>query len=136
EDAFEYGATTKRPRDIAYLDLPAIKFFTKSGQANALILTHMDVVYEDTLIKICVGYTRNGKAAEYRPDQEYLNTVKPVYKELKSWDVAKLRAAKTRRTLPTEAKQFLSLIEKEIDVPIHMITTGPKREQGILLSTK
>lgn len=136
EDAFEYGATTKRPRDIAYLDLPAIKFFAKSGQANALILTHMDVVYADTPIKICVGYTRNGRTAEYRPDQEYLDTVKPLYKELNPWDVTKLRAAKTRATLPNEAKQFLALIEKEIGVPIHMITTGPQRNQGILLSAK
>jgi len=55
EDANEYGATTKRPRGIAYLDLPAIKFFAQVNQPNYLALTHMDIVYPDFPVKVCVA---------------------------------------------------------------------------------
>ncbi len=133
EDAHEYGATTKRPRDIAYLDLPAIEFFSRVGKINSLILTHMDICYPKVPVKVCVGYTIGKKKAAYRPDQVYLNKVKPVYKEFKPWDVEKLSAAKKVSELPKEAKQFLDFVAEAVGVPILMITTGPRREQGIWL---
>jgi len=131
EDANEYGATTKRPRDIAFLDLVATDFFRKVGKATHMVLTHMDIVYKDTPIKVCIGYTLRGKKVTYRPDQEFLNKVKPVYKEFKTWDKVKVQKAKKYQDLPKEAKDFLSYISKYLVVPILMITTGPKREQGI-----
>ncbi len=132
QDAHEYGATTKRPRDIAYLDIPALQFFCKMGKINTLILTHMDISYSDQPIKICTEYLRAKKKVEYRPDQEFLDTVTPIYKELPSWDMKKLTQAKTFEALPKEAKDFLRFIEKTIGVPVSMITTGPRREQAII----
>ncbi len=134
KDAHEYGATTKRPRDIAFLDLPALKYFARVGHCSSLILTHMDVVYPDHPVKICTEYRVNGKVEAYHPDQQFLDKVEPVYEELKSWDIKKLAAAKTYQELPIEAQQFLTFISKEIGVPIVMITTGPQREQGIRLA--
>jgi adenylosuccinate synthase len=131
EDAHEYGATTKRPRDIAYLDLPALRYFIKVGRVTHLALTHMDIVYPDVPVKICIAYKKNGKEVGYRPDQEYLNQVKPVYTTLPTWDQMAVQQAKTRAQLPKEARQFLKYLEKEIGVPVLLITTGPKREQGI-----
>jgi adenylosuccinate synthase len=133
EDANEYGATTKRPRDIAYLDIPAISFFCKVGQVNKLALTHMDVVYPGENIKVCVSYEIGGKKVEYRPDQEFLNKVKPVYKEFKSWNKETVRKAKNEKDLPKEAREYLEFIEKSLEVPVAMITTGPKREQGMMM---
>jgi adenylosuccinate synthase len=95
EDANEYGATTKRPRGIAYLDLPAIKYYQKAGYTTHLGLTHMDIVYADTPVKVCIGYEINGKAVDYRPDQEYLLKVKPIYKEFKTWDQKEMMKART-----------------------------------------
>lgn len=134
EDAHEYGATTKRPRDIAYLDLPALTFFAKVGRMNCLILTHMDISYPDIPIKVCVGYEVNGKRVQYRPDQTFLDTVKPVYQEFKAWDVQQLADAKKWKDLPTEAQTFLTFISEATELPIHMITTGPRREQGLTLT--
>lgn len=131
EDAYEYGATTKRPRDIAYLDLPALKFYGKVGLVNSYVLTHMDIVYPKVPVKVCIGYTIKGKKAEYRPDQEYLLKVKAVYKKFKSWDSIKAQKAKKFKDLPREAKIFLKFVAKELGAPILMITTGPKRDQGI-----
>jgi adenylosuccinate synthase len=134
EDAYEYGATTKRPRDIAYLDLPALKFYAKVGLVSSYVLTHMDIVYPKVPVTVCVGYTIKGKKAEYRPDQEYLLKVKPVYREFESWDKVKTQEAKKFGDLPKQAKIFLKFIVKELKAPILMITTGPKRDQGIKIS--
>lgn len=133
EDAHEYGATTKRPRDIAYLDIPALRYFARVGRLTSLVLTHMDICYAGQAIKVCTEYRVGKKKSDYRPDQEFLNTVKPVYVELPSWDTAKLHAATKETELPKEAKSFLKFISKEIGLPIMMITTGPQREQGIIL---
>lgn len=134
EDAHEYGATTKRPRGIAYLDIPTLKYFVQVGKVTSLILTHMDVSYLDQPVKVCVDYTLNGKSVGYRPDQEYLDTVEPVFQEFKSWDAKALVKAKTRAELPVEAQTFLDFIETAIGVPIIMITTGPQRDQGIVFA--
>jgi adenylosuccinate synthase len=132
EDLHEYGTTTKRPRNIIYFDLPAIKYFMRVGKANSLILTHMDVVYPKTPIKICTAYKINGKEVSYRPDQEFLKTVKPKFVSFPVWSRDEIQAAKTTHDIPTKAKKFLKFISTELGLPILMITTGPKREQGII----
>jgi len=133
EDAHEYGATTKRPRDVAWIDIPALKFFNKMTKATHLGLTHMDIVYPDTPIKVCVAYKLKGKTVGYRPDQEYLLKVKPVYKEFKPWSREKIQKAKSLKEIPAAAKKFINFLSKQIGAPIQIITTGPKREQSIKL---
>ena len=133
EDAFEYGATTKRPRDIAYLDLPALRYFAQVGRFNCLILTHMDICYSDYPIKICTDYLVKGKKVGYRPDQKFLDTVTPKYIALPAWDVAQLSKAKNWAQLPIVAQKFLKFISKQIGLPIFIITTGPKRNQTVVL---
>lgn len=132
-DAHEFGATTKRPRDIAHLDIPTLRFFKKVGRLSHLMLTHMDVVYAGEKIKICTSYMKGKKEVGYRPDQEYLNTVKPVYIELDSWDKKSIAEATSFETLPKQAKKFITFLEKQIGIPVSVITTGPRREQGIWL---
>lgn len=109
EDANEYGATTKRPRGIAYLDLPALKFFSRVGLGNFLVLTHMDIVYPGVPIKICVDYEINGKSVLYRPDQEFLNKVAPKYIEFAPWDKDEIRKAKNFKELPKKARNYFSV---------------------------
>jgi adenylosuccinate synthase len=134
EDAKEYGATTKRPRGIAYLDLPTLRFFTKVGQVNKLVLTHMDIVYPDLPIKVCTRYTIDDEECGYRPDQEFLSRVTPHYIELPTWDRSEIQRAKKPSNLPKNARHFLDFISDELNAPVAMITTGPKRDQSIVLS--
>ncbi len=133
EDAFEYGATTKRPRDIAYLDLPALRYFARVGRLNCLVLTHMDICYSHYPIKICTDYLIKDQKVGYRPDQKFLDTVTPKYIELPAWDVTKLAKAKNFNQLPVEAQKFLKFISQQIGLPISIITTGPKRNQTVVL---
>lgn len=131
EDAHEYGATTKRPRDIAYLDLPALRYYAQVGNVNCHVLTHMDISYHDSPIKICVDYTVDGKSVMYRPDQEFLLTVTPRYVELAPWSMEEIQQAKSYEELPANAKKFLAFVQKELGTKITLITTGPTRDQSI-----
>ncbi len=133
EDAYEYGSTTKRPRGIAYIDIPTLNFFARVGDLNGLVITHMDIVYPDAPIKVCIGYTKDGKPAQYRPDQLYLNTVTPVYQEFAPWDKDAIAKATSPETLPPEARIYLDFLAKAIGQKIIMITTGPKRNQYLNL---
>src|SRR5690606_2748851 len=108
EDAHEYGATTRRPRGIAHLDLPALTFYSQVGQLNCLVLTHMDIVYPEVPIKVCTEYRHQRQAVAYRPDQVFLNTVTPVYQEFKAWETTKIRSANSYSQLPSAAKTYLS----------------------------
>lgn len=129
EDAREYGTTTRRPRDIAYLDLPALKYFTKVAKPNYLILTHLDICYPDEPIKVCIDYLLDGEKVTYQPDQLYLDKVTPYYQEFKPWDVKILKGAQKKEDLPYEAKEFIKFLESELSLPILMVTTGPKRDE-------
>lgn len=132
-DAKEYGATTKRPRDIAYLDFPALRVFNKVSEGNEIGITHMDIVYPDTPIKVCVDYQIDKKIVDYRPDQEWLNKVTPIYNEIPTWDQNRINLATTFDELPQEAKHYLKTISKELGSPVTMISNGPRREQIIKL---
>ena len=131
EDAYEYGATTKRPRGIAYLDIPALSYFCTVGKMNRLILTHMDVIYPDASVKVCVAYKKNGHGVPYRPDQKYLLTVKPIYKEFEPWDKKEIQKAKSFAGMPLAAKKFLRFMENAIGAKIFLVTTGPRCDQSI-----
>jgi len=133
EDANEYGATTKRPRDIAYLDLEALKTYARVGRLTHLVLTHLDISYIDQKIKVGTGYQIKGKSTQYQPDQTFLNQVEPIYTELAPWDGQKVQSVTQIAKLPAEAQQFITFIEKEFALPILFITTGPKRGEEILL---
>ena len=132
-DFKEMGATTGRLRDIAYIDLPAIRFFVKASKANYLALTHLDAVYPDEPIKICVDYTLDGKTVGYRPDQDFLLKVKPVYKELPTYSAEEVKNTKNYNELPAGAGDFLNLLTKDLGLPVLMVTTGPKRDQGFII---
>jgi len=131
EDAHEYGTTTGRPRDIVHIDLPMLSYLLKVGRVEYLVLTHMDICYLDAPIEIVIGYQKDGKPVEYRPDQEYLNTVKPIFMSLPSWDGQSVTNIKKIKDLPKAALQYLSFLEQALGVEILMVTTGPKREQTI-----
>lgn len=133
EDANEYGSTTGRPRDIAYLDLPMLSYLCKVGKIEKMVFTHMDIAYMDTPIKICIAYEKNNKKVSYRPDQEFLNTVKPIYKTFKPWNVEKLKRATKFSELPKTAQTFITFVCKQTNTEPYILTSGPKRSEMIFL---
>ena len=129
EDAHEYGATTRRPRDIAYIDLPCLRFFADVSDMNALILTHLDIAYLDTPIRVCTHYAdASGEVVPYRPDQAYLNSVTPHYLDLPSWDGRAVQGVRRLGDLPTSSLQYIAFLSQALGCTPLMATTGPQRE--------
>lgn len=136
EDAKEYGATTKRSRDIAYIDLPALRFFSEVGRTNCHVLTHMDVAYPNIPITVCTRYEIDGESVKYRPDQEHLLKVNAVYEQLPSWDRQEIQKARYYKEIPKNARAFLDFMADSLSTEIMMITTGPRRDQSIKITDK
>lgn len=132
DDANEYGSTTKRPRDIYHIDIPSLSYFARVSNATHMILTHMDVCYIDTPVKVCIDYSGGkDKSGHYRPDQKYLDGISPVYKNFQQWDGAKIRNATEIGQIPEEAKEYINFLSRALNLKCLMITTGPKRESVI-----
>jgi len=132
EDANEYGATTKRPRDVYHIDLPALSYFAKVSLATHLVLTHLDISYPDTPIKVCTHYAnKRGKQIDYRPDQEFLHGVVPMYESFKPWDGGKIKNSTNLNDLSSSAKEYIKFLFQSLNLLPLMLTTGPKRESVI-----
>jgi adenylosuccinate synthase len=125
----EFGTTTGRPRRCGWLDIELLKFACFISGFTELAITKLDVLDNFPEIKICTGYSLNGKKVNYYDgDSDFLSKVKPIYKTFKGW--TKPTRGITRYTdLPKEAKRYIKEIEKLIKVKIAYISTGAKRDE-------
>jgi adenylosuccinate synthase len=125
----EFGATTGRPRRCGWLDLPGLKYSIMINGVTQIILTKSDVLSEFDTIKVCVAYNIEGKRTEQLPFDVTV-PIEPVYKEFKGWK-KDLTNITTLEALPKEFLDYVSFIEKEVNVPITIISVGPDRKQTI-----
>ncbi len=129
----EYGATTGRPRRCGWLDLVLVKTAVRLSGVQALAITKLDVLTGMNEIKLCTGYEYEGKVIDYVPATLWeMEKLKPIYKEFKGWD-KDLSEVKSYDELPQEAKDYLNFIQDYLEVPIYLISTGPERENYLLL---
>ncbi len=127
----EFGATTGRSRRCGWLDLEMIKFARELNGITSLALTKIDILDTYREIKICVGYTLNGKKVRYFDgDAYFLEKVKPVYKTMPGW-LSATKGITVYEKLPPKAKNYISEIEKIAGVKISYISTGPSRKETI-----
>jgi adenylosuccinate synthase len=129
----EYGAVTGRKRRCGWLDLPMLRYSNQINGAEWMVITKLDVL--DTLaeIPVCTGYEIEGKVTDEIPaDVQGLEGIKPVYTKLKGWRSSTEGIAEFDR-LPPEAKEYLRFQERESGAKIGMVSTGPDRNQTMLL---
>lgn len=127
----EFGATTGRPRRCGWFDAETMRFASQICGFTELALTKIDVLDVFSEIKVCTGYSLNGKKVHYYDsDAAFLSQVKPVYKTLKGWK-SSTRGITNYKDLPSLAKKYIEELEKQAGVPIKYISTGPKREELI-----
>ena len=126
----EFGATTGRPRRCGWLDLPALKYAIMINGVTDLIMTKSDVLSGFEKIKICTHYEINNKKIDYMPFDIVNETVHPIYIEKNGWK-KDLTGITSEENFPEELSEYIEFLEKELKVPISIISVGPDRKQTI-----
>jgi len=128
----EFGATTGRPRRCGWQDTVLLRYSARINSLNSWIITKLDILDDITPLKICIKYEIKGKDTVIFPrDAEILKDAKPVYVEVDGWEPQDWSKIKTFKDMPTEAKNFMNIIERETKTPIELVSVGPNKNQVI-----
>lgn len=130
QKGFEFGATTGRPRRTGWLDLPALKYAIMLNGVTELIMMKADVLDDFDTINVAVAYNVDGQETEHMPYDTFAK-IEPVYKSFKGWK-KDLTTIRKEEELPFEFMNYVRFIEKELHVPIKIISLGPDRDQTII----
>jgi adenylosuccinate synthase len=129
----EFGATTGRPRRCGWLDLPALRRAVQLNGVTSLAITKLDVLTGMEELRIAVGYRAGGEILDVMPaDPAAIERVEPIYETVEGWR-EELDHDEGRDGLPSKAKSYLERIERELGVPVGLISVGPGREQSIVI---
>jgi len=130
-DGGEYGATTGRARRMGWFDAVASRYGCRMQGATQAALTVIDVLgYLDEL-PVCVGYEIDGKVTRDFPTTNLLKKAKPIYEYLPGWK-EDTRGITEYSRLPLNCRKYIEFIEKELEVPVKMISNGPGRHEIIV----
>lgn len=129
-DAGEFGATTGRPRRMGWFDAVATRYGCRMQGATEVALTVLDVLGYLDEIPVCVGYEIDGEVTKDFPTTTKLKKAKPVYEVLQGWK-EDIRGIREYENLPENCRNYIEFIEKQIEVPITMVSNGPGREDII-----
>lgn len=130
----EYGAVTGRERRCGWIDLVALRYTIMLNGVTQLIMMKSDVLDSFATVKACTKYLIDGKEVTDFPFSIEGNLT-PVYTELPGWktDMTKF---KSEEEFPAEFNNYVSFLEKELNVPITIVSVGPDREQTIIRKFK
>ncbi|MFA7325703.1 MAG: adenylosuccinate synthase [Candidatus Kapaibacterium sp.] len=128
----EFGATTGRPRRCGWLDLFALKYSVMINGISNIALTKLDVLDGLEEIKVCTGYTINGKLLNSFPvDMQKFNNIELVYKSFKGWNID-TTGFKSYDEFPKEVKDYIDFIEEFTGARISLISVSPDRNDTIV----
>ncbi len=129
----EFGSTTGRPRRCGWFDAMVLRYAVRVNGLTGIALTKLDVLSGFDRIKICTGYTLNGKALESLPAAlEAFENCQPVYEEMPGWK-SDITDAKTFEELPANARAYVLRLQELSGCPIVLVSVGPRRDQTIIL---
>jgi adenylosuccinate synthase len=125
----EFGTTTGRPRRCGWLDLVLLRHSARLNGMTEIVLTKMDILRGLNPVRICTAYERGGRTYRELPmGISGLESFAPVYTDLPGWD-ADVRTARAKRDMPDAARNYVETIEKEIGVPVTIVSVGSEREE-------
>ncbi len=129
----EFGATTGRARRCGWFDGAALKRSIQINGVSGLCVTKLDVLDGVETLQIGVGYRVDGKTLDILPaGADALTGCEPIYEEIPGWTESTV-GIKRFEDLPKNARDYLKRIEATCEVPIDLISTGPDREETIVL---
>ena len=128
----EFGATTGRSRRCGWLDLVALKYSCQINGVTKLMMMKSDVLSGFKSIKVCTSYEYKAKEIRHMPYDISDSSLKPIYEEFEGWDDDITRINDFDK-LPINLKKYISYIEKDLNIPITVISVGPDRLQTIIV---
>jgi adenylosuccinate synthase len=129
----EYGSVTKRPRRCGWFDAVATRYAAELNGFDSVALTKLDVLDALEEIKVCIGYEIDGRRIDTFPAVSAdLAKIKPIYETLEGWQSETLGITKIE-DLPAKARAYVEFLSSSIGVEIGLISTGPERDQTIIL---
>ncbi|HSI88400.1 MAG TPA: adenylosuccinate synthetase, partial [Pyrinomonadaceae bacterium] len=130
----EYGSVTKRPRRCGWFDAVSTRYAAELNGFDSIALTKLDVLDELDEIKVAIGYEIDGKRIDTFPAvSNDLRQIKPVYETLPGWKSDTVGVTEFEK-LPEAARNYVNFLSDKIGVEIGLISTGPERDQTIILS--
>ena len=129
----EFGATTGRARRCGWFDAAALKRSIQINGVSGLCVMKLDVLDGIEEMKICTGYKLDGEFTDILPvGADDLERCEPVYESMPGWTDSTV-GVKTLEGLPAAARAYIKRMEEVCGVPVDMISTGPDREETIVL---
>ena len=126
----EFGATTGRPRRCGWLDLVALKYSCQINGVTQLMMMKADVLSGFDELKICTAYNYKGKQIKHLPYSIESHNVKPIYTNFQGWK-EDLTQMEEKSELPKQLMDYIVFLEKELEIPIKIVSVGPDRKQTI-----
>jgi adenylosuccinate synthase len=129
----EFGSVTGRPRRCGWFDAPALKRTVQLNGVNGLCVTKLDVMDGLPTVKLCASYLVNGKPVDILPlGADQVAQCIPVYEELPGW-TEPTAGVREWAKLPLNARRFLERLSQLVGAPVAVVSTGPDRDDTILL---
>ena len=126
----EFGSTTGRPRRCGWIDLPSLKYSIMINGVTQLLMMKADVLNIFPMIKVCTKYQlRDGSVTDILPYELVNEKITPIYTNLKGWNTS-LKGV-SEDAMPAELTEYIEYLEKELNVPITILSTGPDRTQTV-----
>ncbi len=126
----EFGSTTGRPRRCGWIDLPALRYSILINGVTDLIITKSDVLECFDHIQVCNSYQINGEVQTYPPFDSTIAPIETIFKPVNGWkqDISNIN---NWESLPDAFRNYIMLLETELNKPIRIVSTGPHRNQTI-----
>jgi len=129
----EFGSTTGRARRCGWFDAAALKRSIQINGVSGLCITKLDVMDGMETVRLGVGYRTNGVESDILPaGADALADCQAVYEEMPGWSESTLGVQRYEE-LPEAARNYLERIAKVCGVPVDMVSTGPDRDETIVL---
>ncbi|MFT5644706.1 MAG: adenylosuccinate synthase [Janthinobacterium sp.] len=129
----EFGTVTGRARRCGWFDAALLRRSVQINGVSGMCLTKLDVLDGLASLKLCTGYELDGKVVDIFPvGAEDAGRCVPIYEDMPGWTETTV-GVKSLAALPANARAYINRIEELVGVPIDMVSTGPDREETIVL---
>ena len=128
----EFGTVTGRPRRTGWLDLPVLRTATMLNGIDAIALTKLDVLDDLDEIPVCTSYRVQNREWRTFPSMTLDHEAyEPQYRVMKGWKRS-TAGTTSYEELPQAARDYVRVIEDELEAPVSIISTGPRREETLV----